>query len=86
MNDEATRIRRVAAEGQVDLVQLAASTYNGDTSPVADALLINDSDVELRLVDRTWCSTVTVHRLLSTRSISFMFSSSGQFHEVNDCS
>lgn len=86
VNDEAARIRRVAAEAHVDLVQLAASLYNGDTNPVADVLRINDSDVELRLIGGSWCATVAVHRLMSTQSISFMLTSPGQLHEVNTCS
>ena len=83
---EVTRIRAASEAAHVDTSKLLAPMFDSQaTSPVADSLGIDTSDVTLKQHAGGWCAEVRVHRLLSEQRVFLAMETDGSLRPVRGC-
>lgn len=83
---EVARIRTASAAADIDMTKMLAPVYDADAqNPVAAALGIDRTDVQLQLDASGWCAQVIVRRLLAQDDVFLTLSRDGALSPVRRC-
>jgi len=84
---EVADIEERASTATLDPGEIAIAAYGDQGDPVSEALDVDPTGVSMiQRADGTWCVSIEVSRLASSRSVWFGIDDAGQFVAVAGCS